>query len=443
MPEKQKNIIWIFGDQHRAQALGCNGDPNVRTPNIDRMAHEGMNFNRAVSGFPLCCPFRGSLLASQYPHNCVPGHEYPLPRDMKTIAHAFGDAGYETAWFGKWHLAGWKERDGRAAFYTVPKEDRGGFDTWIGYDNNNSQWDCHVHGHRKDTGEVERYRLDGYETDELTDLLIEYIQTRNEDNAPFFASLSVQPPHNPYMAPPEFMQNYNGGQLKMRPNVPGIPRIQEKARFELAGAYAQIENLDFNVGRIREALRENRLDEDTYLIFFSDHGDMHGSQGLFLKTNPYEESIRIPFLVSTGPSRYNHKWMRQPCVINHVDIAPTSLGLAGIDTPDWMTGFDYSGQILREREEKEPPESAFLQNVIPTYHGNSCDRPYRGVVTRDGWKYVAMEGQPWLMFNQNEDPYEQCNLAHNTLYKDQRKRLNDMTREWIDQTGDSFDLPDV
>jgi arylsulfatase A-like enzyme len=113
-----QNVIWIFGDQHRAQALSCNGDPNVNTPNIDRLAAEGCNFTRAVAGSPLCCPFRGSLLASRYPHHCVPGHEYALPTGMPTIAHEFNAHGFDTAWFGKWHLGGCKAKDGRAAFFS-------------------------------------------------------------------------------------------------------------------------------------------------------------------------------------------------------------------------------------------------------------------------------------------------------------------------------------
>jgi len=143
---KQKNVIWILGDQHRAQALSCNGDPNVNTPNIDRLAAEGVNFRRAVSGFPLCCPFRGSMLTSRYPHHCVPGHEYPMPDGQPTIAHVFDAHGYDTAYFGKWHLDGFHESEGRAAFHIVPPARRGGFKTWIGYENNNSPWDCWVHG---------------------------------------------------------------------------------------------------------------------------------------------------------------------------------------------------------------------------------------------------------------------------------------------------------
>ena len=116
-PAAKPNVIWLFGDQHRAQALACNGDPNVRTPNIDNLAASGVNFTSAVSGFPLCCPFRGSLLTGRYPHHCVPGHEYPIPEGQPTIANVLRDNGYHTAWFGKWHLGGFHERDGRAAMY--------------------------------------------------------------------------------------------------------------------------------------------------------------------------------------------------------------------------------------------------------------------------------------------------------------------------------------
>lgn len=110
--DKRSNVIWVFGDQHRAQALGCNGDGNVHTPNIDNLAAGGVHFNRALSGFPLCCPTRGSLLTGRYPHHCVPGHEHRLPEDQPTIANVFNEEGYETAYFGKWHLDGFQESEG-------------------------------------------------------------------------------------------------------------------------------------------------------------------------------------------------------------------------------------------------------------------------------------------------------------------------------------------
>lgn len=441
-----KNAIWIFGDQHRAQALSCNGDPNLNTPNIDRLSAEGQQYEQAVSGFPLCCPFRGSLLTSRYPHECVPGHEHQMPPEMPTIAHVFREQGFKTAYFGKWHLDGFQEREGRAAMHIIPPERRGGFETWIGYENNNSQWDCWVHGGEGDG--AFHYQLPGYETDCLTDLLIDYIRQQGKakkhgEEQPFFAALSVQPPHDPYVAPAGYMARHTPARLELRPNVPQVLRVQEQARRELAGAYAMIENLDWNVGRIRETLRQTDVDLDTHLLFFSDHGDMHGSHGQFRKTAPWEESIRIPFIMGGLHPQYEARGRRVPYLMNHVDIAPTTLGLCGIDPPDWMRGHDYSGQRVPWRPTAEAPDSAFLQCVIPTGHGNSVDRPWRGIVTLDGWKYIVLEGQPWLLFNLREDPYEQVNLAHNSAYQTRRKALHDRLAQWIQETGDSFRVPQL
>lgn len=442
-PSDRPNVIWIFGDQHRAAATGYNGDPNVHTPNLDMLAAGGVNFANAVSGCPLCCPYRGSLLTSRYPNNCVPGHEDPLPEGQPTIAHAMKQAGYRTSYFGKWHLDGHQERTGRSAMHVVPPDRRGGFDDWLGYDNNNSQWDSWVHGGQG--AQAVHYRLEGYETDALTDTLIRYVRDRGAEQArglgkPFFATLSVQPPHDPYMAPPEFMGRHTPGTIQLRANVPPVAAIVEQARRELAGYYAQIENLDWNVGRLRAALAEAGLAWNTYIIFFSDHGDMHGSHGQFRKTTMWEESIRIPFLVAAGPSQYATKISRSTVPVNHVDVAPTTLGLCGIDKPSWMAGTDLSGCIIRGKTAPEI-DSAFLQLVSPTRHGHSADRPWRGIVTSDGWKYACLEHQPWMLFNLNDDPYEFVNLAHNSRHKTQRRKLQDRLAGWINDTGDSFPLP--
>ncbi len=443
---KHENAIWIFGDQHRGQMLGCNGDPNIHTPNIDRLSSEGVNFENAVGGFPLCCPFRGSLLTSRYPHQCVPGHEYRMPPEMPTVAAAFKEHGFHTAYFGKWHVDGFHEgRGGRAALHVVPAERRGGFDTWLGYENNNAQWDCRVHG----TGAEEPYRLPGYETDCLTDLFIGHLKNqakarKDGEAKPFFAALSVQPPHDPYIAPEEFMRRHTPGAVQLRPNVPKAGWVEKRARRDLAGAYAMAENLDWNVGRIIQTLEETGLADDTYIVFFSDHGDLHGSHGQFHKTSPLEESLKIPFIIGASGSlgtRYNCRRGRPPFPVNHVDIAPTTLGLCGLDAPDWMTGRDCSGLVRKDRPNDDMPDSAYIQSVIPTGHGDSIDRPWRGVVTADNWKYVCLEHQPWLLFNLDDDPCEQANLAHNTKFRTERKRLHERLRQWIADTRDEFPLP--
>lgn len=448
MPQRT-NVIWFFTDQQRAQSMGHEGDRNVCTPHLDRFAAEGVRAS-GVSGFPLCCPYRGSLLSGVYPHQCVPGHEHRLPETQKTIAHAFSEHGYDTAYYGKWHLDGFHERDGRAGLHVIPRERRGGFGTWIGYENNNSPFDCWVHGHRGNE-DVPLHRLDGFETDALTDLLIADLESRARDpNArPFFAAVSVQPPHDPYVAPAEWMQRHTPGRVQLRPNVPPVAAIEEQARRNLAGYHASIENIDHNFGRLRDALRRTGIWEHTHVVFFSDHGDNHGSHGQFAKMSPWEESIRVPMLIGGGVPYYGTRRAfsadagRATALINHVDMAPTALGLAGLPRAEWMQGRDYSGLLRSDRPAPDLADSAYLQCVIPTGHGNSVDRPWRGIVTLDGWKYVCLEQQPWLMFDLNSDPYELANLAHNTRYRVQRSRLHQRLRQWIADTADTFALPQL
>jgi arylsulfatase A-like enzyme len=443
MPGKP-NMIWILGDQLRAQALSMNGDPNARTPSLSRAEVTGVNFTHNISGFPLCCPFRGSMLTSRYPNQCVPGHEYPLPAGMPTIADVFNENGYHTAYFGKWHLGGFHESQGRAAFFITDPNRRGNFQTWVGYENNNSQWDTWVHG--GSGKDAFHYRLPGYETDALTDLLLKYLKEQAEQNKdgngkPFFAVLSVEPPHDPNVAPAQYMRNYEPAQLQLRENVAHVARVEDRARRELAGYYAQIENLDWNYGRVIAALQESGALWNTQVMFFADHGEMAGSHGMFRKTNPYEESIRTPMIITGGQPVYG-KWRtgRKPVLSNHVDIAPTTLGLCGIQKPAWMQGTDYSHYRIDKPAGPEP-DSAYLQQIVSPGHPDSTNVPYRGIVTTDGWKLVCVENFTWMLFNLNEDPYEQANQAQNNMFRAERKRLLNRLGQWIADTKDSFSIP--
>jgi arylsulfatase A-like enzyme len=460
---KKPNVIWVFGDQMRAQAMSHRGDPNVSTPNMDRLASEGVSFSNAVAGTPLCTPFRGALITGRYPHrSTVPAHNHPISPDAQTVAHAFRENGYRTCWIGKWHLDGarlheldWSKRENRDKYRIIPPERRGGFEDWWAYENNNEPFDCWVHTDRKD-GTSESYRLPGYETDCLTDILIEWMKERvtNHKEQPFFASLSVQPPHdvvgNLYVAPEEYMEKHSPSSIELRPNVPPVKWVTDIARRDLPGYYAAIERLDWNLGRIRQALDELGIADNTYIVFFSDHGDLHGSHGQFRKTAPWEEAIRIPFIVD-GPGRKHGRAANIDCPMNYVDIAPTTLGLCGIEKPEFMDGYDYSPLILKEfglsmvkgDSIDDLPDSAFLTLPVPPGDPETVDRPFRGIVTRDGWKYIVLEGQPWLMFNLNDDPYEMVNLAHNSKFKTKRKLLHDRLVRWVTETEDQFLLPEL
>ena len=157
------------------------------------------------------------------------------------------------------------------------------------------------------------------------------------DYRPFFAVLSVQPPHGPNVPPtnpPYGFPRIHPADIELRRNVPVNPRLEQRARLNLAGYYAMIENLDYNIGRIRAALTDMAVDRDTYVVFFSDHGDMMGSHGQFGKSAPWEEAIRVPFIVHRAGGAYNMRVGSSDAPLNHVDIAPTSLGLCGIAKPE-------------------------------------------------------------------------------------------------------------
>ncbi len=187
MSERRPNVIFVFGDQWRAQATGYAGDPNVRTPVLDRLAEESVNFTQAVAGFPVCCPYRASLVTGQHAltHGVIL-NDLPLRQQGPSIADCFRRAGYDTAWIGKWHLEG----HGRSAF--IPREHRQGFEFWRALECTHSYNESLYYG---DT--PERLMWEGYDAHAQTREAIRYIEGRGAGR-PFLLCLSWGPPHSPY-----------------------------------------------------------------------------------------------------------------------------------------------------------------------------------------------------------------------------------------------------
>ncbi len=443
--DRAPNVIWVLTDQLRAQALACRGDVNVDTPNIDNLAREGVSFCNAISGAPWCCPFRGSLLTGMYPHqHGVTQTPSALDPALPTISDAFKAQGYHTAWVGKWHLDGSSD-----VTHYIPPTRRGGFDYFMGFENNNNQNESYVHG----TDSEDFIRLPGYETDSLTDLFLSHLQglvAQQSDYKPFFAVLSVQPPHSPYVAPTDptgGARYYHHPQsIVLRPNVPP-GAWQADAREKLSGYYGMIENIDANVGRIRMALKEWGIDRETYIVFLSDHGDCLCSHGQWEKSSPWEESIRIPFIVGRVGGIDHMKVAKTNVMLNHIDIAPTTLGLCGIAVPQEMQGYDYSYLCKKESDGKPcgapPPTSVYLQQIPAKHHPHSINKPWRAVVTQDGWKYVCFPGVDAMLFNLNDDPYELANLCYDMIYQEKKEALHALLQAHIISTGDCFVLPDI
>ena len=389
----------MLADQWRVQAFGYTGDPNVRTPHIDKLQREGLVCVNAVSGVPVCCPARASLITGQRPlRHGVFMNDVPLDPHAETVAKVLGRAGYDTGYIGKWHLNG----DGRSAF--IPRERRQGFDYW-------KALECtHDYNHSFYYADgPEKLLWKGYDAIAQTQDARQYLRDHAHSDKPFFLFLAWGPPHSPYQtAPPEYRAKYKPEEIKLRPNVP--PALSEKARKALAGYYAHCTALDDCVGEVLQTLRETGLADNTLVVFTADHGDLLGSHGGFDKQQPYDESIRVP-LVFHWPRQFGDRGRRLDALINSEDIMPTLLGICQAPIPETVEGTDYSDYL---RGGKNPSDGATLI-ACPAPFGQwerrTGGREYRGVRTAR-YTYVRDLNGPWLLFDHQADPYQVDNLVN-------------------------------
>lgn len=433
------NLLWIFCDQLRAQALDCNGDPNLKglTPNIDRLASQGANLTAATSQYAVCMPFRGGLVTGQYAHvNGVRVHGDLLPTDRRTIAHSFREAGYRTSWIGKWHLAsvqgvnGWQD----GADYWVHPYLRGGFEDFTGFDVSN-----HFYRTRYCTGDKiwPPLELKGYQTDALTDLSLEYLsETAAKLKQPWFHCLSVEAPHpgtglepgKDHPAPPQYEAMFDPAALTLRPNV--RPDLEARVRKKLAGYYAQIANLDHNIGRLLKWLDDNGQADNTLVVFFSDHGEMAGSQGKFEKIVAYDESIRIPMIFRLPGVIDAGRRVADP--FSGVDIFPTCASLCGVPIPSQVQGIDASAAVRGVGGAAR--SEALVQWLGPARYGFG-DFAYRAIRTRTHTLCVGSTPEQCFLFDNEADPYQQRDLYQAEAQL--RRQLHERLRVTVLQSGES------
>ena len=422
-PAEKPNVVLVFADQWRAQAAGYAGDPNVRTPVLDRLAARSIRFTAAVSTCPVCSPYRASLLTGRYPlTHGVFLNDVCLSGDAVSLAQAFKAAGYRTGYIGKWHLDG----HGRSAF--IPRHRRQGFDFW-------RVLEC-THDYNKSAyygDENVKLFWDGYDAVAQTREAQAYLRA-GAGKGPFLLLLSWGPPHNPYeTAPAKYRRMYQPQELILRPNVP--PDRAEATRRDLAGYYAHCSALDECLGRLWETLRDWGLEENTILVFTSDHGDMLGSQGMQRKQCPYDESILVPLLVHWPRLTREGRTVTAP--IGAPDIMPTLLGLAEIGIPETVEGMDFSGHL---RGGPAPADGGALVACYapfgewPRARGG---REYRGVRTARHTYVRTLDG-PRLLFDNQADPYQQQNLCNLPEHAALGSEMEALLRARLRKTRDEF-----
>jgi arylsulfatase A-like enzyme len=420
---RKPNIVFVLTDQWRAQATGYAGDPNVKTPNLDSLASKSINFENAVSVCPVCTPYRASLMTGRYPLSTgMFMNDLYLPSEELCMGEIFKAAGYETAYIGKWHLDG----HGRSAF--IPKERRQGFDYWKVLECTHEYNESYYYAGDDPTKLIWK----GYDAYPQTEDAKKYIRGHAKGDKPFLLVMAYGGPHFPHdTAPEELKDMYPPDSIKLRPNVP--ENWKEKARKEAQGYYAHCTALDKCIADLYNTLEETGVAENTIFVFTSDHGEMLGSQGQppKQKQRPWDESIRIPFLL-----RYpgiGHKGQKVTAPINTPDILPTLLSLAGIAIPYTIEGEDLSRLVLDEKNQED--RTVLFMNVSPFGAGNR--KGFRGIRT-SRYTYVRDSDGPWLMYDNEVDPYQMKNLIGDSEYIGLQKKLEGILQTKLDQTGDKL-----
>jgi arylsulfatase A-like enzyme len=423
-PKAKPNIVYVLTDQWRAQATGYAGDPNVKTPYLDALASRSINFKNAVSVCPVCTPYRASLMTGRYPLSTgMFMNDLYLPSEELCMAEIFKRAGYQTAYIGKWHLDG----HGRDVF--IPKNRRQGFDYWKVLECTHEYNESYYYAGDDPT----KLKWKGYDAYPQTEDAQKYIREHAKGDKPFLLVMSYGGPHFPHKyAPEELKQQYPVDSIKLRPNVP--EEMKDRARKETQGYYAHCTALDGCVGDLYKTLEQTGAAEDTIFVFTSDHGEMLGSQGQppKRKQRPWDESIRVPFLLRY-PAVSGHKERSVKAPINTPDILPTLLSLAGIEVPETIDGEDLSRFILNKKLDED--RAALFMNVSPF---DSPDRQaFRGIRT-SRFTYVCNSDGPWLLYDNQVDPYQMHNLVGVAEHVGLQKKLDDNLQSKLQQTGDKF-----
>lgn len=424
--QQKPNVLYILVDQWRAQATGYAGDVNAITPNLNKLASESVNVRNAISGMPVCTPYRASLMTGQYPQtNGIFMNDVLLDTNSTTIAKVFKNANYQTGFVGKWHL------DGHGRNTYIPPTRHQGFKYWktleCTHDYNNSAY--------YDGSSSEKKFWNGYDALEQTKDVLRFLDQNSNQEKPFFLMLSIGSPHDPYQtAPAEFKALYKDKEIAINPNVPLEKR--KKVREDLRGYYAHISAIDHGIGQLWDKLKELNIDKNTIIVFTADHGDLLGAHGAWNKQQPYQESIKIPFLIHY-PDAFGTKPKTSDILLNSPDIMPTLLGLAQLSIPSTVEGINYAEVIKGNAKSKT--KYALISCIQPfgQWSRKRGGKEYRGV-TNAKFTYARDLNGPWLLFDNEKDPFQLNNLVNQTDYTRLQKKMEKALQIELAKRNDEF-----
>ncbi len=471
---KAPNLVFVFPDQMRGQALGLLGEEPVLTPNLDRFAGEGTALTQAAVNYPVCSPYRAMMLTGKYAHsngvlgNCNSASApfgYELTESTLCWSDVLESRGYNLGYVGKWHLdspyrpyVGTSNNTEEMAWNEwTPPARRHGFDFWHAY----GTYDNHDKPEywTTDSPRNERIVVDMWSPEHEADVAINYIRndggSYRDPQKPFALVVSMNPPHMPYqMVPQEYLDMYGDAtadDLIVRPNVHldqpyelGMPNPHgdvgglvrdggELARRQIKNYFAQITGVDAQFGRILSALQERGLDEDTIVVFTSDHGNCLGCHNQVSKNVHYEESMRVPFLL-----RWPGKVLQQTddLLISTPDIFPTLFELMGLsaEVPSDVEGVSHASLLLRG-DGTRPPSQPYMWTPL-----GQPALGRRGVRTHTHTMVVSRaEGAtPHYVLHDNvNDPYQLRNTASENPEIVQHLIESELN-PWLEKNGDPW-----
>ncbi len=401
MQNERPNILYIFADQLRAKSLSIYDETIIDTPNIDRLAKEGMTFDNMISTCPVCTPYRSMLLTGRHPQTT--GHIINFMRtrhDEIGFGDVFSHAGYKTGWIGKWHLHTGSFPVIEGPDYVPEGRDRLGFEHWRGYNFHTDYMEGAVN---LDDWRVEHW--EGYETDALAKYSMEFMDSCGDD--PFVCFLSPHQPHcTQGMNAPDKYYEKLPDTLPWPETVPEsrMEEYQEYYRHYLAMTLA----IDDMLGQMLDYLDRKGLTENTITIFTSDHGTQACAHdwGMFQKKLAYEESIKIPMIIR-WPGTFE-PGSRCETLTAPVDLMPTLCGLTDTSIPRSVEGCNLSDSWL-EKENAFEQDAVFMMNFTKAHDYLVNGEEWRGVRTLTHTYVKWLHGLEELYEN-TADPLQQNNL---------------------------------
>ena len=426
---KKRNIIFILIDDQRYDAMSCMGHPFLETPNLDRLLRGGANFKNAFVTTSLCSPSRATILTGQYAHkHGVINNSTALPAGTVTFPMLLKDAGYETAFLGKWHM-------GRAGDIPQP-----GFDRWVSFGGQG------VYYNPRFNADGEHVRKEGYVTDLITDYAVEFLEQPRE--RPFFLYVSHKAVHADFKPAVRHRDKCSEVALTMpasmadtEENYEGKPAWVRAARDSVVGVDGMywgrmpydkfirdynrtMLGIDENVGRLIDTLEKLGMLDSTLIVFASDNGFLQGEHGLIDKRNMYEESIRIPIIVHC-PDIVREQLEVDQMVLN-TDIGPTILDAAGVSVPHAMQGMSF---MPLARGQTVPWRESFLYEYF--WEEMFPENPTVFGVRTDRWKYMWYHGidDKNELYDLKNDPHEMTNLIDDPDAKSARRDMEAALRQ--------------